>query len=622
MKTENLLIIINQLSKFIFSLKIQPEYIFDYLIQNILSPIIRHKSGEYYTPPFLVKKMVEEEYVLGEKVLDPCCGLGNFLVELVKRILFQDKPIREKISAINNIYGYDINPISLFISKIKILFLLKEIPNIKPKIYLFDTLFQTGEILNEKFDLVIGNPPWYTYRDIESKLYQKQIKNLAEKLEIKPHPKNILNLEVSTLFFYNANKVFMKNNAKIFFVITKGVITGSHTSQFRNFKGFYKLKIWTFDKKIEKIFNVDFICLFARKSENEFKYYDKEIPALHFNIDNKFNKINYFSNLGLKQERINYLIPYCFETKGEKRYTKKFILKEEYKELFPLRPSYYKSQFHKGADLNPRNLIFVKYKRINNALVKINPDERIFKRAKFPWNKNEFSNETVEKEYIFKVIKSTELVKFLVFNYYYVFLPLFKNDLRFNYSSLSKNAKIFYDKINQVYLKYKKETTMNNSLMDNLNRWSKLINKRQLSNIKVIYNNSGSVLNSAVVQGDFIITGDLSFYSTKDLDEAYFLSAILNSEIYTKQIQIMKSSRHIFKIPFDLPIPKFDPFKENHQKLIELGKLGETIAKNTISKFLRNNKNISKIKIQNILNKKLNFVFAQTDKILKNEIKT
>ncbi|MFX1411446.1 MAG: N-6 DNA methylase [Promethearchaeota archaeon] len=592
------------------------------MTQNILTPIIRHKSGEYYTPPFLVRKMVEEEYVIGEKVLDPCCGSGNFLVELIKRIIYQDKPIREKISAINNIYGYDINPISIYISKIKILFLLKEITNIKPKIYLVDSLFQTGDILSERFDLVIGNPPWYTYREIESRLYQKQIKNLAEKLEIKPPPKNILNLEVSTLFFYNANKVFMKNNAKIFFVITKGVITGSHASQFRNFKGFYNLKIWTFDKKIEKIFNVDFICLFARKSENEFKYYDKEIPALHFNIANKINKINYFSNIGLKRERINYLVPYSLEKKGEKRYTRKFILKEKYKELFPIRPSYYKNQFHKGADLNPRNLIFVKHEELNQTLVKINPDIRIFKRAKFPWNKKEFSNEIVEKEFIFKVIKSTELVKFFVFNHYYVFLPLLKNDLQFNYSSLSKNAKLFYDKINEIYLKYKKETTLNNSLMDNLNRWSKLINKRQLSNIKVIYNNSGSVLNSAVVQGDFIITGDLSFYGTKNLDEAYFLSAILNSNIFTKQIQIMKSSRHIFKIPFDIPITKFDSSKENHQKLKELGKLGQTIAKSTINKFIRNNKEISKIKIQNVLNKKLNLVFAQTDEILKNEIKT
>ena len=87
----------------------------------------------------------------------------------------------------------------------------------------------------------------------------------------------------------------------------------------------------------------------------------------------------------------------------------------------------------------------------------------------------------------------------------------------------------------------KKETTKHNSLMDNLNRWAKLINKRQISKIKVVYNNSGSILNSAVIQGDFLITGDLSFLDTDNLNEAHYLSAILNSRIMAKQIQIKKS---------------------------------------------------------------------------------
>ncbi|MFX0043850.1 MAG: hypothetical protein ACFE8L_13140, partial [Candidatus Hodarchaeota archaeon] len=318
-------------------------------------------------------------------------------------------------------------------------------------------------------------------------------------------------------------------------------------------------------------------------------------------------------------ERTDYLIPYSIELKGEKRYTKKFILKERYRELLCIKPSYYKKKFHKGADLNPRNLIFIKYKKVDDKLVRINPDERIFKRAKSPWNKNEFKDELIEKEYLFKVIKSTELVKFFVYNYYYVFLPISKEDFGFKYSSLPKNAKCFYDKINQIYLNYKKETTKNDSLMDNLNRWSKLINIRQLSDIKVIYNNSGSVLNSAVLQGNFIITGDLSFYAAKNLDEAYYLSTILNSTIMTNQVQIMKSSRHIFKIPFDIPIKPFNPYNHNHQKLVKLGEKGEEIAKNTVYKFLKNN-DFSKMKIQNILYAELSDILNQIDEILKNEI--
>ncbi|MHA1659399.1 MAG: HsdM family class I SAM-dependent methyltransferase, partial [Promethearchaeota archaeon] len=573
----------NHIFDYILELGIEPEYYFDYFIQNIIPPLIRHKSGEFYTPPFLVKKMVEETYSIGDKVLDPCCGTGNFLIEIIKKIRSTDITDKEKILAFNNLSGQDINPISIYLTKINFLYLLKEYtPNIKFNLSVVDSLFPNNNILTKNFNLIIGNPPWYTYSDITSIEYQEKVKSLAKILEIKPLPKNILNIEISTLFFYQAKNLYMKNDGKIFFVITKGVITGSHASRFRNFNGFKNVRIWTFDKKIEKIFNIDFICLFAEKTREIQSDINREIPAYHFTIEKEKDSINYFDvmNLVLKEKKI--LVPYNIEKKNDKIFTKKLITIEENKELIPSQISIYKKLFHKGADLNPRNLIFIVPKDINEDLVKVNPDKRIFKRAKDPWLNKEFCNETLEKKYIFKVVKSTELVKFYIHDDYHVFLPLSKKDLSFNYSELSKNARIFYDKINKIYLKLKKSTTKHDSLMDNLNRWSKLINKRQLARIKVVYNNSGSVLNSAVVQGKYLITGDLSFYDTENLNEAYYLLAILNSELMSNQIKIKKSSRHIFKIPFEIAIKKFDNRNINHQKIAELGKRGEKIAKSTI----------------------------------------
>jgi tRNA1(Val) A37 N6-methylase TrmN6 len=614
--------IISKLSRFFFEQEIRPEYYFDFFMQNIISSIVRHGSGEYYTPPFLIKKMVEESYIFGERVLDPCCGSGNFLIEIIKKILLSNKTGTEKIIAINNIYGYDINPLSIFIAKINFLFLINDLTDkIKLNLFNFDSLFQNSNAPNIKFDLIIGNPPWYTYRDIESNNYQEKIKNLAEQLELKPLPKNILNIEISSLFFYQAKQLYLKNNGKIFFVITKGVITGSHASRFRNFKGFKNIKIWMFSKKIEKIFNVDFICLYAQRSDNNTIEFNYDIPTFHFKLKNGRENLDYFDIVELDLEKIDCLVPYSIEKKGNKIYTKKLVTKDEKQNLLPNLDSYYKKLFHKGADLNPRNLIFVGYKEKGDFLVEINPDKRIFKRAKSPWTKKEFTNETIENKYIFRVIKSTELVKFYVYDSYNVFLPLSKKDLNFNYTELSPNAKKFYDKINNLYMKYKKETTKHNSLMDNLNRWNKLINNRQLSKIKVVYNNSGSILNSAIIQGNFLVTGDLSFYDTDNLKEAYYLIAILNSKLMTKQIQIKKSSRHIFKIPFESPIKKYDFNNKNHQRLAELGRIGKKIAKTSITNLLKStNKDLSKIRIQGFLNKKLEPIIKQIDEILQAEL--
>ncbi|MFX1494198.1 MAG: class I SAM-dependent DNA methyltransferase [Promethearchaeota archaeon] len=607
---------LNIIDKEIFGLEIPKDYFFSFFIQNFFSNLVRHRSGEFYTPKFLAKKMVEESYEFGEKVLDPSCGSANFLVEVLKIIISSNKSEEEKIVAINNLYGYDINPISIFIGKVNFFFLLGEkVSRIKFNFFITDALFLSVSRPKERFDLVIGNPPWYTLRDIESIESQRQIKQLAEKLNIKPRPKNVLNIEMASLFFYKAKYAYMKENAKIFFVITKGIMNGSHASRFRSFEGFSDVKIWQFKSNIEKIFNIDFICLYAKKSESNLLHNRLEIPVYYYNIaENQINPYC-FEDCDLYMEKKEIFIPYHIEKKDDKTYIHKLISKEEYQKLLFFKQSKYKKLFHKGADLNPRNLIFIKFERFNNSLVKINPDERIFKRAKAPWNKKEFNNEIIENQYIFKVIKSTELVRFFIYNFYDVFLPLSKEDLSFNYSRLAKYAKDFYDKINYIYLRNKKETTKNKSLMDNLNRWSKLINPRQIAKIKVVYNNSGSVLNSAVIIGDFLVTGDLSFYNTKNIEEAYYLSAILNSPLINKQIRIKKSSRHIFKIPFENPVKIFNPEDENHKILADLGRKGQMISKSIYETLIKREKQIpSKLKIQKCINKELRSLLKQIDK--------
>ncbi|TFG09836.1 MAG: hypothetical protein EU535_08725, partial [Promethearchaeota archaeon] len=110
--------------KYILGRNIKSEYLFDYLFQMVLKPVLRHISGEFFTPPFLVKMMVKEAYDFGDKVLDPSCGTGNFLIEIVKSILSAKKSEKEENKALNNIYGFDINPMSIFLAIINIVLLV------------------------------------------------------------------------------------------------------------------------------------------------------------------------------------------------------------------------------------------------------------------------------------------------------------------------------------------------------------------------------------------------------------------------------------------------------------------------------------------------------------------
>jgi len=592
-------------------------YQFDYLIQKLISSFIRHGSGEFYTPPFLVKKMVNETYKVGDHVLDPSCGAGNFLIEIINVILNSNISKEEKIQAIRDVHGYDINPMSIFLAGINIACLVDfDYSIIGCHLHVVDSLFIKKALNDSKYDLIIGNPPWYALRDIESVNYQEKIKGLSDTLGIKPTPKNVLNIEIASLFFYKANFSFMKKDSKIFFVIPKGVLTGTHASLFRSFKGFKKIAAWMFENDILKIFNIDFICLYAEKSSelNEKENYD--IPVIYFGTKENVVDFNYFDLIDLQVKKKEQLVPYSIEIKGEKVFVSKFISKKAFRELLHVQNSYYKDLFHKGADLNPRNLIFVTVKNLDRSNVSISPDERIFKRAKIPWNIRLFEDQIVNKKYIFNVIKSTELVSFNIFDHYRVFLPLKISNLSFEYLSMDTHSKQFYDLINNLYLKYKKKTTNKASLLENLNHWAKLITPRQLSKIKVVYNNSGSTLNSAVIEGDFLVTGDLSYYNTQNIEEAYYLSSVLNSRFINKQISIRKSSRHIFKKPFETPIPKFDIFNDQHLKLADLGRESHTIAKLTLQNFEIINQSPSKFKIQEKLKRTLKSTLDQIDEIL------
>lgn len=89
------------------------------------------KYGEVYTPEWLVKKMCDmliEENKNGEDVfrpsstfLEPSCGNGNFLVEILDRKLEKCKDHDEYLIALDSIYGIDILPDNVEESKKRML---------------------------------------------------------------------------------------------------------------------------------------------------------------------------------------------------------------------------------------------------------------------------------------------------------------------------------------------------------------------------------------------------------------------------------------------------------------------------------------------------------------------
>ncbi len=119
-----------------------------------LQDISKRKSlGAYYTPEKVVNELIDRLYendadLNAKAICDPCCGTGNFLLSLgVKGVDFA------------NLYGQDIDPISVFLSRINIALMAPEMSaaDIRSRIIVGNTYFET---FTKKFDVIVGNPPW------------------------------------------------------------------------------------------------------------------------------------------------------------------------------------------------------------------------------------------------------------------------------------------------------------------------------------------------------------------------------------------------------------------------------------------------------------------------------
>ncbi len=133
---------------------------------NILSLIYQYMQtegeknakGSYYTPQDVVIDMVKDIKLLpGDKVLDPCCGGGVFLLNIPNI-----KP--------EQVYGVDLDPIAVMISQINF-FLKFPTTHVRPKIFCANFLEQPNllmhydvkyrkSILSNNFNYIITNPPW------------------------------------------------------------------------------------------------------------------------------------------------------------------------------------------------------------------------------------------------------------------------------------------------------------------------------------------------------------------------------------------------------------------------------------------------------------------------------
>ena len=140
-----------------------------FVYQSLIAEGPRILKGLYYTKPVIVNEMLSDIRILsGEKLLDPCCGSGIFL-------------LKAQHAEMEQLYGIDNDPLAVMIAKANLMVKFNE-SAVYPQIYQMDFLLHAATALGDlRFDYIVTNPPWGTEK---GKLHASEIIQSKEKASL------------------------------------------------------------------------------------------------------------------------------------------------------------------------------------------------------------------------------------------------------------------------------------------------------------------------------------------------------------------------------------------------------------------------------------------------------
>ncbi|MDI9335682.1 MAG: N-6 DNA methylase [Gammaproteobacteria bacterium] len=239
---------------------------------------VKHKFGQYFTPKLVADFMIELADVSGQsKILEPSCGEGIFL-ELLQQKGF------------NGLTAFEIDPA-----------LAKEYSCVKYESFV-------SAKIEEKFDLIIGNPPYIRWKNLECELKQE--------LSNSPIWNKYFNSLCDYLYIFILKSIELLNeNGQLIFICPEYWMNTTHSIELRNYmvqNGYFE-EIYhfnetpIFDKVTVSIVIFKFIKSKIRKEKikvSKFYANQKLTNETLYNLKNKI-PFKYAEFLSVSQFKLN-----------------------------------------------------------------------------------------------------------------------------------------------------------------------------------------------------------------------------------------------------------------------------------------------------------------------------
>ncbi|MGI8669082.1 MAG: Eco57I restriction-modification methylase domain-containing protein, partial [Aridibacter sp.] len=455
--------------------------------------------------------------------------------------------------------------------------------------------------LKEKFDYVICNPPWFTYKDIKNNIYRETLAKLADEYNVKPASgKNFTNLEIAAIFMAHCSDYFLKESGEIAFVLPRSFFSADHHDNTRSGEaiGFRLKEGWDLDE-VSPLFRVPSCVLFGIKDSRESKSKTTNFQGKLFKGRLKKHNSNWQETEELLKETDATLY---YVRQGNSTAFSQINTKSRNE------PNPYKKDFRRGAEITPRSFYFVDINQqkppdFEDRIINIRTAEAVHRDAKKPWTNIDLQGR-IESRFLFRTALSKSLLPFALFAPELVVLPLTIEESEFGkkiklHSSNElleigfSDASDWFEKAEKIWNEKKTSSNEGNSAIDYLDYQNKLTSQDINSPYLVIYNASGKDANANVfkrndLEFEFIVDTKGYSFSTHNLDEANYLASVLNSNVTNILMKDFQSrglfgARDVHKKILDIYYPRFDRENELHKQLADLSKTAHTKAK----EFLR-----------------------------------
>ncbi|MGC9954511.1 MAG: N-6 DNA methylase [Rhizomicrobium sp.] len=455
-------------------------------------------------------------------------------------------------------------------------------------------------MLRERFDFILGNPPWLSYRYIADPEYQAEIKKRAvEDYAIAPtHQKLFTQMELATIFLVHTLSTFARQGGQLGFVMPLSVVAADQHQNLRSrqYKAPIRLTSYWDLRAVFPVFNVPSCVLFATKErEHPRPVQTYSLPAIEWEgtlprRDLSWKDAEPFLSSKKATARLIYL--------GDRN-----ALSTKKGRTSPNQPSRYEKNFHQGATILPRSFYFI---RVNNGNGKIDPDHLYnvetdpnqAEDAKPPYDTVKMRGR-VEGRFIFSTALSRHLLPFAVVDPAPIILPCDINGAVMTVLTTDELRNRGYREFanwmheaEKLWNAARKQKAESQTLYERLDYHAGLTCQSLSARYLTLYNAAGTNISAAVLDRHslampFVVEHKLYWAAFDTAEEAHYLAAVLNSNVPNDKIKPFQSlglmgERDIEKKVMELPIPTFNQELAEHQNLAALS----AVAHRQAEKFI------------------------------------